>query len=598
VGLRVTFRWEGADADGIFTEVPVGYYFKATDVSGESNWTKLATKVWEDTTEWIKGGADYRRAELELDDGHAYAISVRAIDEANAVEPLLLLNSNMLWVGARRRGSFPELSLRSTAFGQRTWQGWTQDTETYEVLTGSLNEFTISGDADWYGGLITGFSFGWDLEDLGSIETDPDGEGTWTPWSTSRTVITARFTEERDYFLYIRCKDDGGGLTLATVHFNVVQPSPAKNLCYVDDWRKYPKNSLGGEELDDRVWKAMLEGYNYGEDWEDVSWDEWDAPLNEEMPTLEFLSQFRVIVWSLNDNRSTALNLRPAWFQMNYLHTTNVLAAYMTRQILSGERGKVWAFGRGLVESSVLAYLGSACGYPYAVDEDLSLNPPCGIRGGSFAMEFMHITGEFDDSDETSGGTRISLFEGIPHRPTEVVVDTEGPAIPKDLYTRPPASELYANLPPKLQRHPHWWSRSRPSFFCEVLEYPGPGQEDQHIFYDPVSEQMTGLIPLYRMHAYYGSMSGAHNKYCGFRYVPSDPTDPGEIVYFFFPMFIFKDPQIRATAKVVLSDWFGLPDPDLQGSDIDGVGLNGADLGGNRPTSGPIQAKPVLGTRR
>jgi len=598
VGLRVTFRWEGTDADGISTKAPVGYLFKAADVSGESRWGMLATRVLEDTTEWIEYGANERQVSLQLDDRHNYAIAVRAIDEARAVEPLLLLNANMLWIGARERESFPELKVRSTTFGDRTWRGWTQDTETYEVLLGSLHEFRLVGDASWYGGLITGFSYGWDIDDLDKGETDPDGAGAWTPWSTYRDVITAKFTENRDYFLYIRCKDDGDGMSLATIRFNVVRPPPPKNLCYIDDWRRYPKTGPDGEIMDDQAWQTMLEGYNYGEDWEDVSWDEWDVPGNEEMPSLEFLSRFRVLVWSLNDNRSLAFNQQSAWFQMNYLNTTNVLAAYMTRKIITGERGRVWAFGRGLVESSVLAYLGSACEYPYAVDEDLSLDPPCGIRGGSFAMEFMHITGEFDDSDPISGGSRVSLFDGIPDRPLRVVVDTKGPAVPGHLYTRPPAAELYPNLPAEMSRHPHWWSRGSPTFFFEVLEYPHPNQKRQHIFYDPVSERMTGLIPLYRMHAYYTNGSNAHNRYCGFRYIPSKASDPGEIVYFFFPMFIFKDRQIRATAKVVLSDWFGLPDPDAPPSDAFDAGPADEESEGGPPTLNRSEAERAIERRR
>jgi hypothetical protein len=285
VGLKVTFRWDGDDPDGIFTDKPVGYYFKATDVSGESDWTKLATRVWQDTTEWIRTGPESKMIALNLDDRRAYAISVRAIDEAGAVEPLLLLNANMLWVGARQRESFPDLTASSPVLGQRTWRGWSEDTETYEVPLGSLNEFTISGDASWYGGLITGFSFGWDLEDLDSDKTDPNGDGAWTPWSMSRTTIPARFLEYRDYFLYIRCKDDGDGMTLATIRFHVIEPIRTKNLCYIDDWRRYPKTGIAGEPLDDKVWQAMLKGYNYGEDWGDVSWDEWDAPFGEEMPS-------------------------------------------------------------------------------------------------------------------------------------------------------------------------------------------------------------------------------------------------------------------------------------------------------------------------
>ena len=103
------------------------------------------------------------------------------------------------------------------------------DTETYEVPLGSSYEFTISGEAGWYGGVVTGYSFGWDLEDIGTEETHPDGIGAWTPWSTTRTSVLAQFTEPRDYFLHIKCKDDEGAMTLATIHFDVVTLNTTKD---------------------------------------------------------------------------------------------------------------------------------------------------------------------------------------------------------------------------------------------------------------------------------------------------------------------------------------------------------------------------------
>jgi hypothetical protein len=567
VGLKVTFRWDGDDVDGLLSTGPVGYLFKVTDVGGESAWNRLASIVWEDTSEWIEYGPNERRVTLDLDDGHNYAVTVRAVDEAGAAEPLLLLNGNMLWVGARKSSSFPDLTLNSQVLGERTWHGWSQDTETYEVPVGSRYELEALGNAGWYGGMITGYSHAWDISDLESEETDPDGDGAWTPWSARRDVITAEFSEIGDHFLHVRCKDDGGGRALASVKFHVLPLDPPKNLCYIDDWRRHPKSGLGGEELDDETWQNMLEGYNYGEDWQDVSWDEWDVPSREHMPSLEFLSQFRVVVWSLNANRSVALNEKPAWFHMNYLNTTNVLAVYMRGRNRSGEKGKVWAFGRGLVEASLLPDLGMFCEYPYPVDDDRSVDPDCGIRSGSFAFDQMHIRGEFDRSDKGSGGTRISLFgdgyQEYGDRPVAVFVDTAGPAIPENLYTRPPAAELYPSLPRRMPRYPGWWGRAGSNFFFEVLEYPEPGQEEQHIFCDPASGRMTDLIPLFRVQTNYTD-SKAYNKYCGFRYLPSNPEDGGDFVYFFFPMFIFKDAEIRATAKVVLSDWFGLPDPDVQ----------------------------------
>jgi hypothetical protein len=292
------------------------------------------------------------------------------------------------------------------------------------------------------------------------------------------------------------------------------------------------------------------------------------------MPSLEFLSRFRVVVWSLNDNRSAALNQKSAWFHMNYSNTTHVLAMYMTGNTQGGEKGKVWAFGRGLVESSLLPDLGIFCAYPYVVDEDMNLDADCGIKAGTFVTERMHITGEFEPSDRTSGGARISLFdEDYGDRPRHVFVDTAGPAIPGDLYTRPPAAELYPNLPRKLARHRDWAVRSPARTVFEVLEYPRPDQGQQHLFYDPVSGQMTNLIPLFQLHTTYTD-SPAHKKYCGFKYIPTGPEDSGDFVYFFFPMFIFKDDLIRTTAKVVLSDWFGLPDPDAPGAGPDETALN------------------------
>jgi hypothetical protein len=558
VGLRVTFRWEGTDIDGIFADKPVSYYYKAADVTGEINWRRLAPRVWEDSTAWVEVEEGQTQMSLEFDNGHAYAVAIRAVDEAGAVEPLLLLNKNMLWVGATQRNSFPEITLESTAFGVREWQGWTQDTELYEVPLGSIYEFSISGDAGWYGGLITGYSFGWNLPSIDITETDPDGIEAWTPWSTSRTSITARFTEAEDQFLYVKCKDDGGGVSLATIHFNVITLNPTKNLCYIDDWRKYTETGPNGEPLDDEVWQTMLKGYNYGVDWRELVWDLWEKPYGEEMPSLRFLSQFKVVVWSLMDNRSINPLEKSAWYNMNRLDNVNVLAVYMGSEDNDGQKGKVWAFGRGLVESSVLPRSEEVCEYPFEVNADAPLDA-CSISKGSFAYDLMHIQGDYQRSEPSSGGARINLFDGANDKPTHVYVDTAGPGIPDDQYTRPPAAQLYPSLLPRLELHPDW-QRNRFSV-CEVLEYPKPAQEVQEMFFDTWLNRMTNLIPIYKYSAR-SNRSKAHNMYCGFRYIPAGLSDHGEFVYFFFPMFPFKDDQIRATAKVVLSDWFALPDPD------------------------------------
>jgi hypothetical protein len=277
-----------------------------------------------------------------------------------------------------------------------------------------------------------------------------------------------------------------------------------------------------------------------------------------------------VLVWSLNDNRSININDKSAWYMMNGLNTMNVLAVYLRGNSPSGERGKVWAFGRGLVESSILGS-NSRCGYPYRVEESGGLQS-CAIRRGSFAYEILHIRGDFYNSAPDEGGAQVNLFTQAVDRPRWMALDAEGPAIPSELYTRAPAAELYPNLPPRLNPHPDRNLRSK-YIVNEVLEYPDPSQEMQHLFYDPGSEQMTDLIPLYRYWAT-GENSEAHNKYCAFRYKPDGLSSQGEIVYFFFQMYPFRDDQIRRTAKVVLTDWFGLPDPDGAANQVSEAAVN------------------------
>jgi hypothetical protein len=551
VGLRVTFRWEGNDPDGVFTDKPIGYYYKLTDVTGEYDWRNVAPRLYEDPEPWVRVGAESTKVTLDLQDGRAYGFGVRAIDEAEAVEPLLVLNRNLLWVVASERKSYPQLTVSSTAFGVRHWMGWSLDTESYEVPLNSAYELEISGDAGWYGGVVTGYSYGWDLTDLDIQDTDPNGIGAWTPWAATAPTITAQFTEPRDYFLYIRCKDDLGGKTLAVMRFNVVAFTASRNVIYIDDCRMYPRDLP-----DDETWQRMLSGYDYGGGWSGAAWDEWDAPYGQEVPPLSLLAQFKVVVWSMCDNRMMSPIDKSAWFFMNVPGTANVLALYLGGETQSGVKGKVWAFGTRMVESSVLPYAGRLCEYPFAVREHAPI-AGCYIRKGSFAYDYLHLIGDLSGDDSACGGARVSLFSSPEDKMRYVYVN--GDPLPVEDCDLIPAADLYPNLPPKLEP-----DLSKPYvsawLWSEVLEYPSPDQSTQLLFCDPEHGE-TGLVPLYRYKAV-SSASAADGKFCGFRYIPRGSFDHGELVYFFFRMYPMYDDQARATAKVVLSDWFGLPDPD------------------------------------
>lgn len=546
----VTLSWT-ASGDDAYEGTASRYDLRYSTSNGTGDWWPAGTRVAV-TAQPKQAGEKEIFLVTDLQPRSTYYFALKVADEASNWSDL----SNIV-TATTLLDVFPELTVQSSAFGIRRWQGWTMDTEHYEVPQGSHYEFSVSADASWYGGIITGYSYAWDLEDINTPETDPNGIGAWTPWSRTAPTIQASFTEPRDYFLYMKCKDDDGAMTLGTIHFSVVAHAATKNLCYIDDWRKYPQSSPTGEPLDDLVWQTMLRGYDYGEGWDNLVWDEWEAPIGEEIPSLEFLTRFKVVVWSVNDNRMISPSNKSAWFRMNYLETSNVLAVYLGSEIQNGQKGKVWAFGRGIVESTVLPSAGTQCEYPFAVYEEASPYG-CYIRSRSFGYDYMHIRGDFSRYYPESGGARVNMFSGNEDRLTYACLDGDG--VPVEGYTRPPAAELYPNLPARLEP-----DLTRPGavslLVFEVLEYPLPDSETQILFYDPQVEQETGLIPLYKYRAA-SSGSKAHGKYCGFRYIPRGTFDHGEIVYFFFPMFPMYDDQARATAKVVLTDWFGLPDPD------------------------------------
>lgn len=566
VGLRVTFRWEGTDPDGIFNDRPVYYMYKLTDVTGRwETWKDIDNLVLEDPAPWDTLSPGQTRITLELDDGRQYGFAVRGVDEAGSVEPLLVLNRNLIWVSASQQSSFPKLYVRSTAFGNREWTGWFIDIEEYEVPLGSFYEFAIVGDADVYGGIIAGYSYGWNLPDPEATKTDPSGIGAWTPWSTTRTTISAEFTEAQDQFLFIRCKDDGGKVTLATLKFNVITLDPTQEMAYIDDWRQQIPRTPN-DFYDDLNWQKMLEGYDYGQGWDELVWDEWEAPFGEEMPTLRFLSQFRTLVWSINDNRMIGPSQKSAWYVMSYTNTMNVLAVYLGSESDAGEKGKLWAFGRGLVESCVLPHGGTICDYPYSVNVDAGLQG-CAIRPRDFAYDFLHIRGQYSRYDDEPSGGSVNLYEGTRDRAQYVYFAQEGPAIQDTSYVWDPDvnPEPYRNFPRRLDPDLANFGGTGTKrggavlLYFEILEFPRPGAPEQLLFYDPWFERPTGLIPLYKMRS---QNNRANGKFCGFRYVPTGPTDHGEIVYMFFPMYPFMDDQIRQMAKAVLTDMFGLPDPD------------------------------------
>jgi hypothetical protein len=550
----IDLRWTATGDDGTAGTASSYDVRYSTQVPEDDGWWESATRVPVTQRPKPSGESEFITV-TGLTPETTYYLAIKAADDVSNWSEI----SNFTYARTLRR-TYPQLTVSSSLFGTRAWMGWTYDTEVYEVPFGSSFDLTMLGDAAWYDGAITGYSFAWDLENLVSPVTDPEGKGAWTPWDVERTIVHARFDKLQDRFLYMKCRDDGGSTTLATIHFRVVSFGAVKNLGYVDDWRLYPRHGTNSEMNDDSAWQMMLDGYDYGWGWDACSWDEWDAPEGEEIPSLEWLSQFRVIVWSINDNRMIPADSKSAWYNMGVPGTDHVLALYLASDVWEGEKGKLWIYGKSLIESAVMPYGGPFCEYPYGVDSGASL-ASCKIRPRSFAYDFMHLRGDFDRNDPNGGGTRVNFFSNWGDQFRYIYLNPD--SLPIEGYDAPPATELYPSLPRRLDVDLGKW-RAENMRWCEVLDYPDPESNVQLTFFDPGAERPTGLVPLYRQRAASPTSHG-EGRYCGFRYIPTYDEDHGELVYFFFHMYPILSDQSRAMTNVILTDWFGLPYPEAAG---------------------------------
>ena len=518
VGSALYTEWTGYDPDGSNGE-PVGYYFRLLPVDSEllirpslllmavADSSTIGSYPWE----YIPGDSTAVNLTGLVSRGDTepkvYVFCVRAVDEAGAIEPYYIFGRNVIVIQARPGQIGPNFTLGIEAiceyeiFGQ-----WGKrvpppraDIQRVEVPVGSRLRFYWSGEAEHYGGIVTGYRYGLDIENI-------DDPLQWSPWSLDRTSFETTFSEvdEGLHSFYVQCKDNGGGVSFGILDFWVVKFDFDKAVFFVDDYvntHQYgdPQSTDPTDEQQDRFWRGLLTSAGLVEGADDgyMMFEGWNYAYPEKresyVPLLEEISRYRALVWMT----STAWGTYTAFHKVVALDDfSNVLASYVTGG------GRLWLMGQGTIRYSFEV----PPTYPF----DMNVN-----RVGNFMYDYCHIR-----------GTRISAAQGdIGRRGLAVARSNEYPL---------------------------------PNLSLDILS--GGRFEFAYNYFRGIGNIETCIEPMNALNVdtlftYIAADSMSTRSAgmpCAFRW--NDPNIDSEVIWFGFPLYWFEQEQAEEVTKLILRE--------------------------------------------
>ncbi len=195
-----------------------------------------------------------------------YVFAIQAKDEAGAVTPVFDETLNLRRITVTRRNAGPVL----TVFNEFTGMIQTTSPDAPVVIVdmpaGVPLQFRLSADASAYGGVVSGYRYGWDITDL----SDPSQwEVDFTPITSTWTLLPVRSFFFGTHTLVVEVVDNSGTTSRVTMRINMIQFAMNRDLLLIDDYFEKPGGSgLGktnggvpSDEEHDAFWIDMLSDY-------------------------------------------------------------------------------------------------------------------------------------------------------------------------------------------------------------------------------------------------------------------------------------------------------------------------------------------------
>ncbi len=295
LGTRFEVTWAGEDLDGrgpprLFATriVPVpaesllAIPFSRLDVAG-------AGPPWSPFTEGTLG-------RFAVDEG-SYLFGIRAMDEAGAVEPTLREAQNVFRFRARPTPGLPTVMLTGPGKSVRLPSA-DEEAKTFDLTSGRAVTFTWSADASAYGGRISDYAYGIDLE---SVEPDDPG---WIP--VANPLVTVRLqnpagVEETEHIFLLRIGDTLGQTLVVDAILRVGPPDFDREILYIDDWGGDAAGTPPDADHDRFIREVLLaEADRRGFRVDEVEFTNPNGTPVSGTPDLALLRRYRLLVWNVS----------------------------------------------------------------------------------------------------------------------------------------------------------------------------------------------------------------------------------------------------------------------------------------------------------
>lgn len=311
-----TFRWKATDyIDDLVTPQPAESVQFAL-VSAEDG--------FQETIDWLRANQESRDAWHPWVDYKApgdsgkfwtsdvleygpYIFAIRAKDEAGAITPVLDEAHNVRRLRVSQRSTGPLMTVTNPYLGPVATTVCNTPVVILDIIAGVPMEFCWTADAETYGGLVTGYRYGWDIVDV----NDPDQwEIDYTPFANRRQCSPPRTFYFGTHTFTVETMDNSGYCSRIEVKVNVVQFTMARNLVLIDDFSSDEQEMAGwngptlglipSDAEHDAFWNDVLgaiEGFDPDMDVLEVN--------NRTTIELTRIADYKSMVWNVYSNKSS-----------------------------------------------------------------------------------------------------------------------------------------------------------------------------------------------------------------------------------------------------------------------------------------------------
>jgi hypothetical protein len=486
-----------------------------------------------------------------LDLKNRYVFAVQAKDEAGAVTSIFDMRSNVR-VFALLKVVGPELTVKETFLGLHRFLGTNNRAQTFSLPADFTFRFTWSADASSYGGIISGYRYGWDVGDLSNPNEWEVLPSPYVKWAPPRSFSSGVHT------LFIEAIDNNGYSTLAQIEISIFPIDMSRNLLWIDDFYStdfvQTDYSFPTETEHDRFWLKICARARDFKPERDV-FDTKDFSFLPPRP--DILWKYRNIIWTYSsDPRSDAWDNMIVFTPESQIatqgHSTfNFLAYYLA----SG--GHLWSCGRSDRQGGLAAVLAeNAQRFPLYLRCEIN-GPQFGCAGDTSGVESMAYR-DYCVSvlDKAVSMPRGDWWWSMPERRIEWDAMSDGYIDPLDTVTG-----AHPGLPRKLTL----WStvtKSGNFFDPQVRGFTFVEVYDPAYWMSTIGASSQSCFhPLYRMRSR-SSLSAVDRTVIAFwttKYADVIAPVPDAIaapsVHFGLPLWFFNREQVDSIADVVFGEW-------------------------------------------